>query len=136
MRASRRNGLDSPTALSPQVRQRLGRGDAAVGLMRLGNAEDAKAASEQIGTEHRFVLSQLTETIGLSVTDTTGSAYTSTTGRADSTTERAVGKRGPVPSIGTAAAAGGAVETSVSRSVRPGTPRAPARPSRSARASA
>jgi len=68
-----------------QVRQRLGRGNAAVAFMRLGNAEEAKAASEQIGTEHRFVLSQLTETIGVSVTDTTGSAYTSTTGSADST---------------------------------------------------
>jgi hypothetical protein len=67
------------------VRQRLGRGNAAVAFMRLGNAEEAKAASEQIGTEHRFVLSQLTETIGVSVTDTTGSAYTSTTGSADST---------------------------------------------------
>ena len=68
-----------------QVRQRLGRGNAAVAFMRLGNAEEAKAASEQIGTEHRFVLSQLTETIGVSVTDTTGSAYTSTTGSASST---------------------------------------------------
>jgi hypothetical protein len=70
--------------LAPHVKQRLGRGDAAVGLMRLGNAEDAKAASEQLGTEHRFVLSQLTETVGQSVTDTTGGAYTSTTGRTDS----------------------------------------------------
>jgi hypothetical protein len=52
--------------------------------MRLGNAEDAKAASEQLGTEHRFVLSQLTETIGLSVTDTTASSYTSTAGTTDS----------------------------------------------------
>jgi len=69
-----------------QVRQRLGRGNAAVAFMRLGNAEEAKAASEQIGTEHRFVLSQLTETIGVSVTDTTSSAYTSTAGSADSTT--------------------------------------------------
>jgi hypothetical protein len=68
-----------------QVRQRLGRGNAAVAFMRLGNAEEAKAASEQIGSEHRFVLSQLTETIGVSVTDTTGSAYTSTTGSANST---------------------------------------------------
>ncbi len=67
-----------------QVRQRLGRGNAAVAFMRLGNAEEAKAASEQIGTEHRFVLSQLTETIGVSVTDTTSSAYTSTTGSANS----------------------------------------------------
>jgi hypothetical protein len=71
--------------ISPHVRQRLGRGNAAVAFMRLGNAEEAKAASEQIGTEHRFVLSQLTETIGVSVTDTTSSAYTSTTGSADST---------------------------------------------------
>jgi energy-converting hydrogenase Eha subunit C len=67
-------------AIPAHVRQRLGRGNAAVAYMRLGNAEDAKAASEQLGTEHRFVLSQLTETVGLSVTDTTASAYTSTTG--------------------------------------------------------
>jgi hypothetical protein len=71
--------------ISPHVRQRLGRGNAAVAFMRLGNAEEAKAASEQIGSEHRFVLSQLTETVGVSVTDTTSSAYTSTTGSADST---------------------------------------------------
>ena len=71
--------------LPPHIRQRLGRGNAAVAFMRLGNAEDAKAASEQLGTEHRFVLSQLTETIGVSVTDTTGNAYTSTTGSASST---------------------------------------------------
>ena len=68
----------------PQVKQRLGRGNAAVAFMRLGNAEDARAASEQLGTEHRFVLSQLTETIGLSVTDTTASSYTSTAGSTDS----------------------------------------------------
>jgi hypothetical protein len=66
--------------IPPQVRQRLGRGNAAVAVMRLGNAEEAKAASEQIGTEHRFVLSQLTETVGTSVTDTAGGSYTSTVG--------------------------------------------------------
>ena len=71
-------------ALPPHVRQRLGRGNAAVAYMRLGNAEDARAASEQLGTEHRFVLSQLTETIGLSVTDTTASTYTSTAGSVSS----------------------------------------------------
>ena len=77
--------------IPPHVKQRLGRGNAAVAFMRLGNAEDAKAASEQLGTEHRFVLSQLTETIGLSVTDTTASAYTSTTGSVSSTaTSRSV----------------------------------------------
>ncbi|MGH7735326.1 MAG: hypothetical protein ACREOE_16955 [Gemmatimonadales bacterium] len=53
--------------------------------MQLGNAEEAKAASEQLGTEHRFVLAQLTETIGVSVTDTTTGAYTSTTGSVSST---------------------------------------------------
>jgi hypothetical protein len=71
-------------SIPPHVRQRLGRGNAAVAFMRLGNAEDAKAASEQLGTEHRFVLSQLTETIGLSVTDTTAGTYTSTTGSVSS----------------------------------------------------
>ena len=83
--------------IPPHVRQRLGRGNAAVAFMRLGNAEDAKAASEQLGTEHRFVLSQLTETIGVSVTDTTSSAYTSTTGSAELDRHLVVGKRGPVP---------------------------------------
>ena len=57
--------------------------------MRLGNAQDAKVASEQIGTEHRFVLSQLTETVGTSVTDTGGDSYTSTVGTADSLADSA-----------------------------------------------
>jgi hypothetical protein len=73
-------------SLPSHVRERLGRGNAAVAFMRLGNAEDAKAASEQIGTEHRFLLSQLTETVGTSVTDTTGDSYTSSVGTADSAT--------------------------------------------------
>ncbi len=66
------------------VRERLGRGNAAVAFMRLGNAQDARSASEQIGTEHRFVVSQLTDTVGTSVTDTAGDSYTSTVGTADS----------------------------------------------------
>jgi len=72
-------------ALPQHAKERLGRGNAAVGFMRLGNAEDAKAASEHIGTEHKFVLSQLTETVGSSITDTTGDSYTSTVGTSDST---------------------------------------------------
>jgi hypothetical protein len=72
-------------SMPAQVRQRIGRGNAAVAFMRLGNAEEAKAASEQIGSEHRFVLSQLTETIGTSVTDTAGGSYTSTVGDSAST---------------------------------------------------
>jgi hypothetical protein len=71
-------------SLPGHVKERLGRGNAAVAFMRLGNAEDAKAASEQIGTEHRFVLTQLTDTVGTSVTDTAGDSYTSTVADADS----------------------------------------------------
>jgi hypothetical protein len=71
-------------AISPQVRERLGRGNAALVVMRLGNAEDAKVAADQIGTQHRFVLSQFTDTVGASVTDTAGDSYTSTVGTADS----------------------------------------------------
>jgi hypothetical protein len=52
--------------------------------MRLGNADDARVASEQLGTEHRFVIAQLTDTVGASVTDTAGQAYTSTVGAASS----------------------------------------------------
>jgi hypothetical protein len=76
-------------SIPPQVASRLGRGDAAVAFMRLGNAQDARFASEQIGTEHRFVLSQLTETVGTSVTDSVGASYTSTVGTADSVADTA-----------------------------------------------
>jgi hypothetical protein len=72
-------------SMPAHVRQRIGRGNAAVAFMRLGNAEDAKAASEQLGMTHRFVLSQLTETVGTSVTDTAGGSYTSTVGDSAST---------------------------------------------------
>ena len=71
-------------SIPAQVRERLGRGNAAVAFMRLGNAEDARVAAEQIGTEHRFVLSQLTDTVGASVTATSGWSYTSTVATADS----------------------------------------------------
>jgi hypothetical protein len=71
-------------SIPPPVRERLGRGNTAVAFMRLGNAEDARAAAEQIGSEHRFVVSQLTDTLGNSLTDTVGGSYTSTVGIADS----------------------------------------------------
>jgi hypothetical protein len=70
--------------IPPQVRERLGRGNSALAVMRLGNAEDARAAAEQIGSEHRFVVSQFTDTVGASVTDTAGDSYTSTVGTSDS----------------------------------------------------
>ncbi len=71
-------------AIPGPVRDRLGRGNAVLAVMRLGNAEDARAAAEQIGSEHRFVISQLTDTIGTSVTATAGDSYTSTVGVSDS----------------------------------------------------
>ncbi|GII79686.1 hypothetical protein Sru01_46680 [Sphaerisporangium rufum] len=66
-------------SLTPTVRERLGRGHAAVAFMRLGNAEDARVASEHMGTEHRLELAHLTETIGQAVDGLNGS-YTSTVG--------------------------------------------------------
>ena len=71
-------------SIPASVRERLGRGNAAVAFMKLGNGDDARAASELIGTEHRFVVSQITDTAGTSLTDTWGGSYTSTTGTADS----------------------------------------------------
>nr|WP_236667999.1 hypothetical protein [Nonomuraea sp. K271] len=64
-------------SLTPTVRERLGRGHAAVAFMRLGNAEDARVASEHVGTEHRLELAQLTETISASLPGLDG-AYIST----------------------------------------------------------
>ncbi len=95
--------------ITQHVRERLGRGNAAVAFMRLGNAEDAKAASEQIGTEHRFVLSQFTETVGSSVTDTTTGSYTSTVGRTDSLTQ----SRSSAESVSAATGHGYSRESSV-----------------------
>ncbi|GAA4560585.1 hypothetical protein [Planotetraspora kaengkrachanensis] len=72
-------------SLTPTVRERLGRGHAAVAFMRLGNAEDARVASEHVGTEHRLELAHLTETFSSSVHPPSG-FYTSTVG---------VGRTGP-----------------------------------------
>ncbi|MEU8278279.1 hypothetical protein ACFYOK_34590 [Microbispora bryophytorum] len=66
-------------SLTPTVRERLGRGHAAVAFMRLGNAEDARVASEHVGTEHRLELAQLTETFSSAVNGPSG-FYTSTVG--------------------------------------------------------
>ncbi|HEX5190220.1 MAG TPA: hypothetical protein VFW16_11795 [Streptosporangiaceae bacterium] len=71
-------------SIPASVRERLGRGNAAVAFMRLGNGDDARAASELIGTEHRFVVGQLTDTVGISLTDTWSASYTSTAGTSDS----------------------------------------------------
>jgi hypothetical protein len=74
-------------SIAAPVRERLGRGNAVVAFMRLGNAEDARAAAEQIGSEHRFVISQLTDSVGTSLTGTAGGSYASTAGTASSLTQ-------------------------------------------------
>jgi hypothetical protein len=76
-------------SIAPAVKERLGRGNAAVAFMRLGNAADAKAARDHIGTDQRFVLSQLTDTVGTSIADSTGKSYTSTIGSSDSVSRSA-----------------------------------------------
>ncbi|MFI6602811.1 hypothetical protein ACIBHX_41725 [Nonomuraea sp. NPDC050536] len=73
-------------SLTPAVRERLGRGHAAVAFMRLGNAEDARVASEHVGTEHRLELAQLTETISASIAGLDG-GYTSTISQVEDATE-------------------------------------------------
>jgi hypothetical protein len=82
--ASRTGLVLAYRSVTQAVRERLGRGNAALAVMRLGNAEDAKVVSEQIGTQHRFVISQFTDTVGASVSDTGSGSYTSTVGSADS----------------------------------------------------
>jgi hypothetical protein len=96
-------------SMPPHVRQRIGQGNAAVAFMRLGNAEDAKAASEQIGSAHRFVLSQLTETIGTSVTDTLGGSYTSTVGDSVSAAVSSTGSESRSAGTGRTSPSGGGV---------------------------
>ena len=71
-------------SMPASVRERFGRGNAVTAFMRLGNGDDARAASELIGTEHRFVVGQLTDMVGTSLTDTWGDSYTSTVGTSDS----------------------------------------------------
>jgi len=110
-------------SIPPHVRQRLGRGNAAVAFMRLGNADDAKAASEQLGTEHRFVVSQLTETIGLSVTDTTTGSYTSTTGSVSSVADSWSASEGTTSGTGSGWTGQGPWPTSFSRSAQAGASR-------------
>ncbi len=67
-------------SIGPHVKERLGRGHAAVGFMRLGNAEDARVAAEHIGAEHLLEVAELTDKLGASVADPAEASYTSTVG--------------------------------------------------------
>ena len=59
--------------LSEDSAQVIGGNGAMVGIMRLGNHQEAERAAQFIGQTHRFVLSQISETTGTSNTNTTGS---------------------------------------------------------------
>ncbi|MEV5748204.1 hypothetical protein AB0L00_10335 [Actinoallomurus sp. NPDC052308] len=68
--------------IPPHVKERLGRGHAAVAFMRLGNAEDARVAAEHIGTEQTVEVAELTEKVGDAVSHSKDEAYVSTVGPA------------------------------------------------------
>jgi hypothetical protein len=65
-------------SIPPHVRERLGRGHAAVGFMRLGNADDARIAAEHIGVEQRLLVAAITDHAGEAVADLKGDPYAST----------------------------------------------------------
>lgn len=67
-------------SIGAHVRERLGRGHAAVGFMRLGNAEDARIAAEQIGAGQTLELAELTEKV--TADDSGDASYVSTVGPA------------------------------------------------------
>jgi hypothetical protein len=66
-------------------------GGGAAEFMRLGNHEEATAAADLIGRQHKFVLSQLTATLGGNQTHT----RTDTEGGGEATTTTAAGRTPP-----------------------------------------
>lgn len=58
------------------VKRVIGGDGSATVLMRLGNTDEAAAAAEYVGREHKFVLSQITHTLGETLTDTAGTSET------------------------------------------------------------
>ncbi|MGW3927554.1 hypothetical protein ACWECC_05565 [Streptomyces microflavus] len=55
--------------------QVAGGSDSATVFMRMGNGEEAKAAAQFIGQEHKFLVNQLTRQVGETLTDGRGSSY-------------------------------------------------------------
>ncbi|MCW2886818.1 MAG: hypothetical protein JWL58_3680 [Streptosporangiaceae bacterium] len=66
-------------SIPKHVRTRLGRGHAAVGFMRLGNAEDARVAAEHLGGDHRLLVAEITETAGQALAGMDGDRYYAST---------------------------------------------------------
>lgn len=63
--------------------QMAGGSDSATVFMRMGNGEEAKAAAQFIGQEHRFLVNQLTRQIGETFTEGRGSSYSFQRGVSD-----------------------------------------------------
>ncbi|MFF4644478.1 hypothetical protein [Streptomyces sp. NPDC001389] len=61
-----------------------GGSDSATVFMRMGNGEEAKAAAQFIGQEHKFLVNQLTRQVGESLTDGRSTSYTFQRGLSDS----------------------------------------------------
>jgi hypothetical protein len=71
-------------SIPQHVRERLGRGHAAVGFMRLGNAEDARTAAQHIGTRQRLTVAGFTDGVGDAAGAAVAEPYTSTVNSARS----------------------------------------------------
>ncbi|MFD5650852.1 hypothetical protein [Streptomyces sp. NPDC127039] len=56
--------------------QVAGGSDSATVFMRMGNGEEAKAAAQFIGQEHKFLVNQLTRQVGETLTEGRGTSYT------------------------------------------------------------
>ncbi|HEX6470254.1 MAG TPA: hypothetical protein VF069_14245 [Streptosporangiaceae bacterium] len=65
-------------SIPKHVKERLGRGHAAVGFMRLGNAQDARTAAQHIGTRQRLAVAGFTDGVGDAAGASVGEPYTST----------------------------------------------------------
>ncbi|MEV7582360.1 hypothetical protein ACIRUY_23715 [Streptomyces erythrochromogenes] len=63
--------------------QVAGGSDSATIFMRMGNGEEAKAAAQFIGQEHKFLVNQLTRQIGETLTEGRGSSYSYQRGVSD-----------------------------------------------------
>uniref|UniRef100_A0AAU2JVC2 Uncharacterized protein n=1 Tax=Streptomyces sp. NBC_00049 TaxID=2903617 RepID=A0AAU2JVC2_9ACTN len=63
--------------------QVAGGSDSATVFMRMGNGEEAKAAAQFIGQEHKFLVNQLTRQIGETLTEGRGSSYSYQRGVSD-----------------------------------------------------
>ncbi|MBW5484099.1 hypothetical protein [Streptomyces bambusae] len=89
-----------------------GGSDSATVFMRLGNGEEARAAAQFIGREHRFLVSRLTRQLGETFTEGRASSYTDREDVSESAGTATGGHRpGPGPARATHS-----VSTSLSRS--------------------